>query len=220
VSTLLVVGAGPRLGGAIARRFGAAGYDVALLSDDEASVTGLGETLQGEGVTTGWAVADTRDDAAVQAAIGRFAEHTGGIDVVVHNVSVWRDASVLDLTTEQVLEDVHAGAASLFPIAQAVAPAMIAAGGGTILATGSAAADAPSPGAPTLALQKAALRAAVRVLALELGPQGVHCATVTINGVLGTPGFDPSSIADLYYEIAGEPPESWRTVVPYNGLHR
>lgn len=217
MSTLLVVGAGPRLGGAIARRFGAEGYDVALLSDNEAAVTALGAALQDEGITAGWAVADTRDDEAVKAAIGRFAEHTGGIDVVVHNVSVWRDASVLDLTTAQVLDDVHAGAASLFTIAQTVTPLMVAAGGGTILATGSAAADAPSPGAPTLGVQKAALRAVIRALALELGPQGVHCATVTINGVLGTPGFDPGAIADLYYEIATEPRDEWRTVVPYDG---
>lgn len=215
--TLLIVGAGPRLGGAIARRFGAAGYDVALLSDDEESVAALGTALQDEGITAGWAVADTRDDEAVRAAIGRFAAHTGGIDVALHNVSVWRDASVLELTTEQVLDDVHAGAASIFTIAQAVAPAMIAAGGGTILATGSAAAEAPSPGAPTLGVQKAALRAVIRALALELGPQGVHCATVTINGVLGTPGFAPESIADLYYELATEPRDAWRTVVPYNG---
>jgi NAD(P)-dependent dehydrogenase (short-subunit alcohol dehydrogenase family) len=217
VTTLLIVGAGPRLGGAIARRFGAAGYDVALLSDDEPSVAALGTALQDEGITAGWAVADTRDDEAIRAAIGRFAAHTGGIDVALHNVSVWRDASVLELTTEQVLADVHAGAASIFTIAQAVAPAMLAAGGGTIMATGSAAAEAPSPGAPTLGVQKAALRAVIRALALELGPQGVHCATVTINGVLGTPGFEPASIADLYYEIATEPRDAWRTVVPYNG---
>lgn len=218
MTTVLVVGAGPRLGGAIARRFGAAGFDVALLSDHADSVTALGAALQDEGITAGWAVADTRDDEAMRAAIARLAEHTGGIDVVVHNVSVWRDASVLELSTEQVLADVHAGAASLFTIAQSVAPAMIAAGGGTILATGSAAADAPSPGAPTLGVQKAALRAVIRALALELGPQGVHCATVTINGVLGTPGFEPAAIADVYYEIATEPRAEWRTVVPYSGV--
>jgi NAD(P)-dependent dehydrogenase (short-subunit alcohol dehydrogenase family) len=162
-------------------------------------------------------VADIADDAALRAAIARFAEYTGGIDVAVHNVSFWRDVPVLDLTTEQLLADAHAGAASLLTIAQAVAPGMIAAGGGTILATGSAAADAPSPGAPTLGVQKAALRSLVRSLAQELGPQGVHCATVTINGVLGKPGFEAERIADLYYELATEPRDAWRTVVPYDG---
>ncbi|MDT4918245.1 MAG: hypothetical protein QOI15_3110 [Pseudonocardiales bacterium] len=217
MSTLLVVGAGPRLGGAIARRFGADGYDVAIVSHDEAALAKLGSTLQGEGITTGWAVADIADAESLCAAIGRFAEHTGGIDVAVHNVSVWREVSMLSLTPEQLFADVHAGAASLLTIAQALAPAMIERGGGTILATGSAAADAPGPGVPTLGVQKAALRSLIRSLALELGPQGVHCATVTINGVLGAPGFDPASIADLYFAIASEPREAWRTVVPYDG---
>jgi short-subunit dehydrogenase len=124
---------------------------------------------------------------------------------------------MLSLTPEQLFADVHAGAASLLTIAQALAPAMIERGGGTILATGSAAADAPGPGVPTLGVQKAALRSLIRSLELELGPQGVHCATVTINGVLGAPGFDPASIADLYFAIASEPREAWRTVVPYDG---
>ena len=215
MSTLLILGAGPRLGGAIARRFGRDGYDVALISEDEASVAALGESLQAEGITAGWAVADVRDDAALRAAVTRFAEYTGGIDVALHNVSIWREATALDLTPDQLLEDVRAGAGCLLTVAQALAPAMIAAGGGTILATGSAAADLPSPGAPTLGVQKAALRALVQAMALDLGPQGIHCATVTINGLLGTPGFEPERIAEVFYGLAHEPRAAWRTVVPY-----
>lgn len=218
MSTLLIVGAGPRLGGAIARRFAADGYDVALLSANQTSVESLGTALQQEGITAGWAVADVRDDAAVRAAVARFATHAGGIDVAVHNVSVWREASVLELTPQELLADVHAGAAGLLTIAQAVVPGMLAAGGGTIIGTGSAAADTPSGGAPTLGVQKAALRAVVRAMALELAPRGIHCATITINGVLGSgPAFDPARIAEVYAEVAAEPREAWRTVVPYNG---
>jgi NAD(P)-dependent dehydrogenase (short-subunit alcohol dehydrogenase family) len=218
VSTLLLVGAGPRLGGAIARRFGRDGYDVALIGEHEGSVAELGAALQADGITTGWAAAHVNDDAAVRAAISRFADHTGGIDVAVHNVSLWRETSVLDLTPDQLLEDVRAGAACLLTIAQAVAPGMIAAGGGTIIATGSAAADAPSPGAPTLGVQKAALRSLIQAMALDLGPQAIHCATITINGLLGSsPAFEPDRIAEVYAEVAAEPREAWRTVVPYNG---
>lgn len=215
MSTLLVIGAGPRLGRAIARRFGREGYDVALISEDEASVAALGTTLQDEGIAVGWTVADVRDDAALRAAVTRFAEYTGGIDVVQHNVSIWRDATVLDLSADQLLDDVRAGAACLLTVAQAVAPGMRASGGGTILATGSAAADTPSAGAPTLGVQKAALRALVQAMALDLGPQGIHCATITINGLLGTPGFEPGRIADAFYAVATEPADAWRTVVPY-----
>jgi NAD(P)-dependent dehydrogenase (short-subunit alcohol dehydrogenase family) len=215
MSTLLIVGAGPRLGGAIGRRFGRDGYDVALVSETEAGVTALGEALQAEGITAGWTVADVRDDAALRAAVTRLAEHAGGIDVALHNVSIFRAATTLELTPEQLLDDVRAGAACLLTVAQAVAPGMVAAGGGTIIATGSAAADSPSPGAPTLGVQKAALRALIQAMALDLGPQGIHCATITINGLLGTPGFEPERIADAFYSVATEPQEAWRTVVPY-----
>jgi NAD(P)-dependent dehydrogenase (short-subunit alcohol dehydrogenase family) len=217
-TTVLIVGAGPRLGGAIARRFARDGHDIALIGEDEAGVAQLGEALQADGITTGWAAAHVNDDAALRAAITRFADYTGGIDVAVHNVSLWRETTVLELTPDQLLEDVRAGAACLLTIARAVAPGMIAAGGGTIIATGSAAADAPSPGAPTLGVQKAALRSLIQAMALDLAPQGIHCATITINGLLGSsPAFAPERIADVYAAVAAEPRESWRTVVPYDG---
>ena len=216
MSTLLIVGAGPRLGGAIARRFARDGYDIALISHDEAGVTALGEALQGERITARWAVADVLDDAALRAAVTRLADQAGGIDVALHNVSIWRAADVLELSPEQLLDDLRAGAASLLSIAQAVTPGMLAAGGGTILATGSAAADKPAAGAPTLGVQKAALRALVQAMALGLGPQGIHCATITINGLLGSGDvFDPARIADTFYAVAAEPRDAWRTVVPY-----
>lgn len=218
--TALVVGAGPRLGAAIARRFGRDGYAVTLIARSPATAEQVGTTLQGEGITAAWAAADVADPAALSAAIARLTEPTGGIDVAVHNVSVWRDASTLELTPEQLFTDLAAGTASLLTIAQAVAPAMTARGGGTILATGSAAADAPSPGAPSLGLQKAALRVLVQAMAAELAPQGIHCATVTINGVLGTGPFDPARIAEVYAALVAEtagPREAWRTVVPYDG---
>jgi NAD(P)-dependent dehydrogenase (short-subunit alcohol dehydrogenase family) len=218
LSTTLIVGAGPRLGGAIARRFARDGHDIALISDDEASVATLGTALQAEGITAGWTVADVSDDAALHAAVTRFADYTGGIDVAVHNVSLWRETSVLDLSPDQLLHDVRAGAACLLTIAQALAPRMIEAGHGTILATGSGAADRAAAGVPTLGVQKAALRAVIQAMALDLAPKGIHCATVTIYGVLGaSPAFDPARIADVYAEVAAEPRESWRTVIPYNG---
>jgi short-subunit dehydrogenase len=218
--TALIVGAGPRLGGAIARRFGHDGYGVALIARTAAPIEQLATTLRGEGINTAWAAADVADEGALGAEIARLAEH-GPITVAVHNVSVWRDATALAMTPDQLLADVAAGAASLLTLARAVAPGMIASGGGTILATGSGAADSPSPGAPSLGVQKAALRALVQSMARDLGPQGVHCATVTINGVLGTGAeFDPKRIADVYAELVAETSGArgtWRTIVPYPG---
>jgi NAD(P)-dependent dehydrogenase (short-subunit alcohol dehydrogenase family) len=162
-------------------------------------------------------VADIADDEAVRAAIKRFEDHTGRIDVAVHNVSFWRDVPALELSTAQLLDDVHTGAASLLTIAQAVAPGMLARGAGTIIATGSLAADSPPSAAPTLGVQKAALRSVTQSLAQELGPQGVQCTFFQINGNLGAPGFAPDAIADRYVQLVNQPSDEWRPVVPYGG---
>lgn len=214
---LLIVGGGPRLGEAVARRFGRDGYHVGLIARDEQRLVELAERLAADGITAGWHTAHVAEPVDLSAAIDALVDDAGRIDVVLHNISAWRDAQVLELTPDDLLADLAVGTASLLTVARAVAPAMRAVGQGTILATGSGAADHPSPGAPSLGPQKAALRVLVRSLAAELAPDGIHCATVTIRGAIaeGTP-LAPERIADVYAELVGEtpgPPDQWRTVV-------
>jgi short-subunit dehydrogenase len=214
---LLIVGAGPRLGEAVARRFGRDGYDIGLVARDETRLGELAERLKGAGITAGWAAADIADAAALTAAIGRLVDHAGGVDVLLHNASAWRAARPLETTADELLADLAVGATSLLTAAQAVVPAMRAAGGGTVLATGSGAADAATPDAASLGAQKAAIRALVRALDADLRGDGIHCATITVHGLIkdGT-RFGPARIADLYAELVAEtagPREAWRTVV-------
>jgi short-subunit dehydrogenase len=106
----------------------------------------------------------------------------------------------------------------LLVAAQEVAPAMRAARAGTILATGSSIANVGSTNSAGLAVQKAAVRSLTRSLAAELRSEGVHVATVTIYGTIaaGTP-FDADRIADTYWRVHREPPDSWRVEVPFEG---
>lgn len=217
---VLIVGAGPRLGAAIARRLGRDGYTAALVSRRLSSVEQVGQALRSEGVEAQWEAADVSRPEELAAAIGALATRVGPIEVAVHNISTWRDGGALELQPRDLLADLGVGTASLLTIAQAVAPAMIERGRGTILATGSAAADSPTPAAPSLSLQKSALRVLVRAMAGELGPQGVHCATVTVEGLIGEGAFAPDRIAEVYAALVAETagdPGSWRTVVPYKG---
>lgn len=180
----------------------------------------MAETLRDEGLSAFGAAADVADASELIGAITELADHAGPFDVAVHNVSAWRDAGATSLTQQGLLADLAIGTASLATMTNAVAPGMIERGHGTILATGSAAAEFPTAGAPSLSVQKAALRALVRGFAVELTPLGVHCATVTVNGVLDTEGFGVAEIADVYGDLVREtdgPRENWRTVVDFNG---
>lgn len=61
-SIIAVVGAGPGLGRAIARRFGSAGHPVALVSRNRDKLAAIAVSLRGEGITAGVFPADVTDE--------------------------------------------------------------------------------------------------------------------------------------------------------------
>ena len=87
-------------------------------------------------------------------------------------------------------------------VAQMAAPAMQAAGSGTIIVTGGGFADHPIPVLATVSLGKADLRSAATMLGADLEADGIRVATLTILGqiVAGT-AFDPARIAERYWEV-------------------
>jgi NADP-dependent 3-hydroxy acid dehydrogenase YdfG len=213
---IVVLGAGPGIGAAVARRFGKAGYDPALIARSSDTLTELGKQLQSEGLTTGWSAVDLTDGPGLSAAIEDFAAHAGSIQHLHFNPSVTRMADPLNLTTEDLLADVHVGAASLLTAVQAARPFMSA--GARITATGSMAADHPWAAAASLGVQKAGLRSLVSAIDATLNPDGIRAVTVTVAGTVkaGTP-FDPANIADAIYAAAQTDDEFWADEVRFTG---
>src|SRR5436190_18837451 len=103
---IIVLGAGPGLGAAVARRFGKAGYDVALVSRAPDALEELGRTLQSEGITTGWTPVDLTEAAALTEAIHRFGGHSGQIDHLHFNPSAFTPKNPLELSVAELLADV------------------------------------------------------------------------------------------------------------------
>lgn len=213
---ILVVGAGPGLGSAVARRFGREGYDAALIGRDADRLHELGTTLQGEGVTTGWAAADITDAPAFTAAVTRLGESTGRIDVLHFNPSAFRQKDPLALSPDELLADLRLGVASLLTAVQAARPFMRS--GGRVTATGSMAADEPWHEAASLGTQKAALRNLVLSIDTTLAPDGIRAASLTVNGTLGAgTAFAPERVADALFDLASTADSDWRAVIPYDG---
>ena len=211
---IVVVGAGPGLGGSVARRFGREGYDIALLSREPGPLTELGEQLQADGITAGWTSADIADADALSAAIERFGAHAGRIDHLHFNPSVFRQQTPLTLTPDELLADVRVGVAGLLTAAQAARPFMSS--GARVTATGSMAADKPWHEAASLGVQKAALRNLVTSLDATLAPDGIRAVSVTVNGTLSREGtFHPDRVAEALWAAARQPEDSWRTELPY-----
>lgn len=213
---ILVVGAGPGIGAAVARRFGQTGYDVALIARSAGRLDHLGASLQAQGITTGWTPVDITDGPALREAIARFGAYSGQIDVLHFNPSTFRQKNPLDLTPDELLEDVRLGAASLLTAVQAARPFMSA--GARITATGSMAADQPWHEAASLGVQKAALRNLVRSIDATLAPDGIRAMSLTVRGVLAPDTrFSPDLIAEALFAAATGAGDDWQVEVPYSG---
>jgi short-subunit dehydrogenase len=214
---LLIVGAGPGISAATARRLGSAGDSLSLIARREAALIEYQDELSDTGMVIGRMPADAGDPASLAAAIDVCLETFGPVDVLLYNVSVGRPAAVPDLAPEDLLADLAAGAVGLQTAVRAVLPGMRERGSGTVLATGGGTADRPMASLATLGVQKAALRSLAQVQAAGLAEFGVHVATVTIRGLVGADKtIHPDRVADLYAELVAEtagPREGWRTVV-------
>ncbi len=213
---VLVVGAGPGVSGSVARRFAREGYDVALLGIDEDRLRALAGELTALGVEVGHAVADVTNAAETSAAIRRFGDHAGRIDVLHFNPSAYRPKDPLTLTVPELLEDVTLGVGALLTAMQAARPYMSS--GGRVTATGSMAADRPSHAAASLGVQKAGLRNLVHSLDATLEPAGIRAVSVTVRGVLGTEGaFTPDRVAEAIWDAAHQDEAEWRSEIAYSG---
>ena len=212
----IVVGAGPGLGLAVARRFASGGYATVLATRLADQAAPLADTLRAEGFEADGVGIDLLDPADVTRVVQGIGERHGSIDVLHFHPSIWREKDPLHLTVAELLEDVTAGAAALLPAVQAARPFMP--DGSRVLVTGSAAADTPWHGAASLGVQKAALRNLVTSLDAALAPDGVRAVAVQINGVLGTDGpFSPPPIAEAMWQAVNRPNTEWTPHVAYNG---
>jgi short-subunit dehydrogenase len=199
---LLLVGAGPGLGMAIARRFAVGGYRVTLVARNADRLGDLAGGISDTGAEIDTIEADASDPEALGARLAKLYGEEGAPGVIVYNAVMGAPdglltASVAHLQTAYAVDVIGA-----IVVAQVAAPAMKAAGSGTIIVTGGGFADYPISALASVSLGKAALRSAATMLGADLESDGIRVATLTIAGqiVAGT-AFDPERIADRYWEV-------------------
>jgi NAD(P)-dependent dehydrogenase (short-subunit alcohol dehydrogenase family) len=216
-----VVGVGPGLGAALARRF-AQGYAVAITARN----TGYLQSLAGEIRTTGGQVlevpADVGDRAQVEAAFASIRKRLGPPEVLLYNAGSGTWGTVTDITPEQYENTWRVNAYGAFLSAKAVVPDMIARGRGVILFTGATAGVKAGPKSVAFGPAKFALRGLAQSLARDLGPKGIHVAWINVDGVIDIPGrrerfpqlkdedlLKPDAIAETYWHLAHQDRSAW-----------
>jgi short-subunit dehydrogenase len=199
---LLLVGAGPGLGMAVARRFAEGGYRVTLVARGTDGLRDLADGLADTGARIDTVTADASDPDALGARMAELYKEQGAPGLIVYNAVMGAPDKLLESSVEHLQTAYAVDVISAIVLTQVAAPAMRAAGSGTILVTGGGFADYPVPVLATVSLGKAALRSAATMLGADLEPDGIRVATLTIMGqiVAGTP-FDPENISKRYWEV-------------------
>lgn len=217
-----IVGVGPGLGAAVARRFAREGYAVALIARREESLSGVREEIESEGGTALAVTADATDAGSVSAAFERVRSELGDPEVLVYNAGAFQMGGILEITPEQFDDCLRANCSGALYAAQQVLPAMAEAGHGTAILTGATAALRGSARFSALATGKFALRALAQSMAREFGPQGIHVAHTIIDGQIETPQLrqstperdeattlSPDAIAETYWQLHVQDPRTW-----------
>jgi NADP-dependent 3-hydroxy acid dehydrogenase YdfG len=132
---IAIIGAGPGLGAAVARKFGREGFSAALISRDQSKLDAMAAELEAIGVTASGFTADVREPAELEAALTRAAAELGPITALQYSPLPSRDylKPVLDLTPELALEALQFSALGLIHAVRTVLPAMREAGEGSVI---------------------------------------------------------------------------------------
>jgi NAD(P)-dependent dehydrogenase (short-subunit alcohol dehydrogenase family) len=220
----IVVGAGGGLGQATAETLAGSGYTVVGVDRSEEKLKGLPDSVRRQ-------AGDATDPAAARSLIDQIAAETGPPEVLVNTIGMFRlgDAVTTAPGDLRVLMDVNLGTALW--LSQAVAPYMRERGQGSIVHVSARPGTDPTAGLAAYSLSKAALSHLVRILDLELRPQGIRVNAVapqlidtaanraTFPPDLLAHAVRPEAIANVIAWLAGDlaAPVSGAIVPAYGG---
>jgi NAD(P)-dependent dehydrogenase (short-subunit alcohol dehydrogenase family) len=215
-TTIAIIGAGPGLGLASAHRFGAEGFNVALLSRTQEHVDALAGELADSGVTARGYAADVRDHESLSTALARAADDLGAVEVLHYSPVPSRKylRPVLETTREELREALEFSTLGAAAALSAVLPGMRALGRGTALFINGSSAVRPNHNYAGTSAAFAAESAYAQMVHDALAPEGIHVAQLIIPLGIGggDPAHEPAALAATLWRVYSEG-KNFRTFV-------
>ena len=177
-ASVIVTGGASGIGMEIVRAFAGQGSRVGFLDFDVEHGDPLAAELQASGGQVRFERCDLRDIDALRRAVTALAEAHGPARVLVNNAARDDRHRWQDVTPEFYDERIATNLRHMFFAIQAVAPGMIAAGGGSIINLGSDSWWRAGGGFPVYTTAKAAVHGLTRGMARDLGPHRIRVNTL------------------------------------------
>lgn len=213
----LVSGAGPGLGRDIALALGREGAMVAVAARTEKKVRALAAEVEDRGARALAVRLDITDPDACRAAVTEVVAAFGRLDVLVDNAFHDGDHTrFLDADLDRWRHTMEVNLFGTLQLTQVAARQMADQGDGRVVIINSMSAVRIRPRFGAYTASKAALAAATKVLAAELGEHGVR-----VNGV--HPGYIWGDSVEIYFDHLARkkgitPEEQYREVAAETAL--
>lgn len=184
----VVTGASRGIGRAITQAFASAGAHVVLVARDGDRLREAALAIGGNG-SVSWEAIDLLDPEQIQRGFESILATHPRVDVLVNNAGVGYVHPSDTLALENWTRVVDSNLRSVFLCAQAVVPAMLERGSGSIINMSSMTANVGQPLRAPYVASKAGIAGLTRALAVEWGPRGVR-----VNAI--APGYIRTDLTD------------------------
>jgi NAD(P)-dependent dehydrogenase (short-subunit alcohol dehydrogenase family) len=216
-----IIGVGPGLGLALARRF-AERYAVALVARNEEFLSSAAGEIAGTGRRAIAVGANVADAVQIEPAFARIRTELGAPEVMIYNAAMRPFGRLMETKPSTFETTWRVSTFGAFLCSQQVVPDMLKAGHGTILFTGATAGVKPFATSAAFGPAKFALRGLAQVMARDLGPNGIHVAYINVDGPIDNQRtrervpqaadddlLKPAAIADAYWHLAHQDRSAW-----------
>ena len=207
MTTIAIIGAGRGLGAAVARRFGAEGFTVGIISRNQARVEALAEDLAKDGVQARGFSADVRDPVSLARALEQVTETMGPIEVLQYSPLPQKDfmRPVLETTPADLVGPVEFSIYGPAAAVHQVVPGMrfLGENRGTILFVNGGSAVKPGRDFTGTSVAFAGQAAYAQLLHEALGEEGIQVSQLIIGGkiIAGDPEKDPDVLAGHLWDL-------------------
>jgi NAD(P)-dependent dehydrogenase (short-subunit alcohol dehydrogenase family) len=213
----VVTGAGRNIGEAVARLFAREGAKVAVVDLDRARGERVAAAIKSAGGAAEAFVTDVSKASEVTALVKAVVERFGRIDILVNNVAVSDNKSILEITEEDWDRVMNVTLKSQFLMSKHVAQQMLAQGiAGNIVNVGSTSGWQGRPRAIAYSAAKGAIANFTRALAVQLAPHNIRVNAIVPNKIgspVGKEEFDPTRPVQNMLRRPGQPDEAAKAIL-------